>query len=77
MKKVGSKATRVVTSVFNYISTCCSARADKPPCAPEQGQVIGVYLGAKPAGESSLGSWRCTQCRKSCSVTRSKKAVAQ
>lgn len=58
-------------SVFNYTSTCCSAPADKPPCAIEKGQRVKAYLGAKPEGDSSLGSFRCTQCRKPCKVTRS------
>lgn len=58
-------------SVFIYTSTCCGVPATKPPCVIEKGQRVGAYLGAKPKGETTLGSWRCTQCRKPCTVTRS------
>ncbi len=67
-------ARAIRNPVFNYTSTCCSAPAEKPPCATEVGQVTGVYLGSKPTGESSLGTFRCTQCRKPARVTRSKTA---
>ena len=58
-------------SVFIYTSACCSAPADKPPCAVEKGVRPKTYLGAKPEGDSSLGSFRCTGCRKPCKVSRS------
>ena len=49
-----------------YVSKCCNSPAKKPPCSMEKGQRVKLYLGAKPEGESSLGGWRCTNCRKPC-----------
>ena len=60
-------------AVFVYISVCCTATAEKPACTVAKGQRIGEYIGAKPEGEASLGSWRCTACRKPCSVNRANK----
>lgn len=57
-------------SLFVYISKCCGAKATKPACEVEKGQRIGTYVGAKPEGEAGLGTWRCSQCRKVCSVSR-------
>lgn len=77
MKKP-NRVPRTVTAkdaVFTYLSICCTAPTEKPACAVDKGQIVGVYLGAKPAGEGSLGHFRCTQCRKSCKVTRHNKAV--
>jgi hypothetical protein len=59
-------------AVFTYTSVCCGAPADKPACVVAKGQRIGLYLGAHPEGESTLGTFRCSQCRKSCGVSRSK-----
>lgn len=59
-----------VPAVFAYVSACCNQLAEKPPCTVAKGQTIGTYVGAKPAGESTLGSWRCTGCRKPCKVSR-------
>jgi hypothetical protein len=62
-------------AVYNYISVCCSALAEKPACVIDKGQIVGVYVGAKPAGEGSLGHFRCGTCRKPCKVTRTRKVV--
>jgi hypothetical protein len=73
MKDRKNRPTPKVTAlsaVFAYFSVCCNEQADKPPCSVAKGQHIGTYVGVKPAGESTLGSWRCTKCRKPCKVTR-------
>jgi hypothetical protein len=46
--------------VFQYTSKCCSAPATKTPCLKSQD------------AEATLGTWRCTQCRKKCAVNRHK-----
>lgn len=71
-KKV-PKVINVKDAVFGYFSVCCSALAEKPACTIDKGQIVGVYLGAKPTGESTLGKFRCSSCRKRCKVTRAKK----
>lgn len=73
MKKDKKAPVRVAAkdAAFVYLSTCCTAAAEKPACAVPKGQNIGTFLGAKPEGEGSLGSWRCSACRKPCSVNRS------
>src|ERR1035437_4878335 len=50
-----------------YTSVCCSLPATKPSC---------VKVDKKKALEQSLGTWRCTGCRKPCKVTVSKFKVA-
>jgi hypothetical protein len=50
--------------VFSYTSKCCGVQATKTP-----------LLKAKTmddATEQSLGSWRCSSCKKPCSCTRTK-----
>lgn len=69
-KERKNRSVPKVQSVFTYISACCSEQAEKPPCAVQRGQNIGTYVGAKPAGEATLGSWRCSKCRKPCKVSR-------
>lgn len=64
------KTVNVADAAFVYTSTCCNASAKKPACVIDKGQVVGVYLGAKPTGEASLGRWRCSACGKPCKVTR-------
>jgi hypothetical protein len=71
--KAVPRVVNVADAAFIYISTCCTASAKKPACAVDKGQIVGVYLGAKPEGESSLGSWRCSACGKPCKVTRTNK----
>ena len=46
--------------VFTYTSRCCSAPATKTPCLKSQD------------AEATLGTWKCSQCRKKCSVNRHK-----
>src|ERR1035437_4375479 len=46
-----------------YTSVCCSLPATKPAC---------IKTDKKKALEQSLGTWRCTGCRKTCKVTVSK-----
>ena len=83
MSEKKRKVTRVLKTVaaadavFTYISVCCSAAAEKPACTTAKGQRVGDYIGAKPEGEASLGSWRCTACRKPASVTRHNKVQPQ
>jgi hypothetical protein len=55
--------------VHEYISVCCSAPAQKPPCGtkvasvdPETGRP------AKKEKSTGLGHFRCSQCRKVCKV---------
>jgi hypothetical protein len=48
---------------FLYTSECCGELAKKDACVIDR----GVKFEDRKA---SLGHWRCTQCRKSCKVTR-------
>ncbi len=55
--------------VREYISACCSAPAQKPPCGqkvssidPETGRP------AKKDKSTGLGHFRCSQCKKTCRV---------
>jgi len=75
MKKNEKRVLKTVSvrdAVFVYTSLCCGLPAEKPACSVAKGQRIGVFPGAKPEGEATLGGWRCTGCRKPCSVSRSK-----
>lgn len=58
-------------SVFIYTSTCCQSAATKDACVMPRGKGVGGYLGAKPEGEATLGTWRCTACRRPAKVSRS------
>lgn len=63
-----SKVIRNVTNpVYQYTSVCCQADGTKPPCVKPRDK--------KDSLVNSLGHWRCTACRKPCSVTRHKIAV--
>jgi hypothetical protein len=78
--KKEKRVPRIITArdaVFVYISACCSSEAEKPACVVAKGQRIGEYLGAKPEGEATLGTWRCRQCRKPCKVSRNTKSTAK
>jgi hypothetical protein len=55
--------------VFLYTSVCCKAPATKEACQMPKGKGISGF-GSSPEGEATLGSWRCTQCRRPASVTR-------
>jgi hypothetical protein len=58
-KKSGTKSVSLQNSVHAYVSSCCSVLADKPSVKDSEG---------------SLGKWRCSQCRKKCSVRPTAKA---
>lgn len=51
--------------VNSYTSKCCNAPAVKKAC---------VAVSKKDALEQSLGKWRCSACKKRCTVTVSKAA---
>lgn len=70
--------TRTLTQpVFAYASVCCNALAEKPACksfgsvTTREGLMVKTVARDKASETQGLGSWRCTQCRKPCSVTRS------
>jgi len=76
MKRNDKRVPKTISAkdaVFIYISQCCGAAAEKPACVVAKGQRIGDYIGAKPEGEATLGSWRCTACRKPAKVNRANK----
>lgn len=70
MKK--PKAKPVANAVFVYISKCHNVQAEKPALTMPDGVGVGRELGHKPKTENviGLGGWRCTECRKPCSVAR-------
>lgn len=79
MKKPVAKK-RVGNPVFVYVSVCCNTVAEKPACQ-SFGSMTTRIAGTlntvttargKESEMQGLGSWRCTTCRKPCSVTRSK-----
>lgn len=63
------KPVKPLGPVNSYTSVCCSAPATKPPCTK-----ASKVKGAPP---QTLGTWRCTQCKKVCSVTVSKFKAAE
>src|SRR5208337_1526042 len=69
------KTVNLKDAAFAYFSTCCNAIAEKPACSVPQNAKIGTYLGAIPPDDRlvGLGSWRCSVCKKPCSVNRQKK----
>ena len=62
-----SKSVNLREAVYAYVSSCCSALADKPSLRPANKKTI-PHLGAKPEAEGTLGKWRCSACGKRCSV---------
>ena len=63
-------------SINIYTSTCCGVPATKPPCvklkaqsAPKKGKGKRGEQREKAPEFSTLGSWRCGNCNKPCSVT--------
>lgn len=64
-------------SVNVYTSICCNAEATKPPCVKPRPVSKPKGTRGKNRGEdkpkapefSTLGSWRCGNCNKRCSVT--------
>lgn len=80
MKKAPARKRSVGNPAFVYASVCCNAVAEKPACVsygsvttriPGGLNTVTVARG-KESETQGLGSWRCGQCRKPCSVTRSK-----
>lgn len=66
-KRPAAKPFDIKDAVFIYASSCCNALAKKP----------SVTESAKEnESKGTLGSWRCSTCNKSCSVTRSKKEAS-
>ena len=63
--------------VFDYTSSCCSARAEKPAC--EKPKAVKAKGKGKKKAEtpefSHLGKWRCSTCGKRCKVSRTKREV--
>ena len=51
-----SKSVNLRDAVYAYVSSCCSALADKPS------------LRKTKEAEGSLGKFRCSQCGQRCSV---------
>lgn len=62
----------------SYTSVCCNALAEKPACVSfgnvttREGLMIKTVARDKAADTQGLGSWRCSSCRKPCSVIRAK-----
>lgn len=61
-------------AVFAYFSQCCNEIAEKAACLMPKGKGIGTYLGAKPEGDATLGTWHCSKCHKKCKVNRAAKS---
>jgi hypothetical protein len=74
-KKIVPQTVSMEKAKFAYFSHCCQEIGEKPSCAVAKGKGLGLYLGAKPEGEATLGSWRCSKCKKPCKVTRTDKAT--
>jgi hypothetical protein len=74
-KKAVPQTVKLADAKFAYFSQCCSEIAEKPACTCAKGKGLGLYLGAKPEGDATLGSWRCSKCRKPCKVTRTAKST--
>ena len=73
------KTVNLKDARFAYVSVCCQSIAEKPACSVPQNAKIGTYLGAIPPDDRQvgLGSWRCSVCKKSCKVTRTKQDASQ
>ena len=73
------KTVNLKDARFAYLSVCCQSIAEKPACSVPQNAKIGTYLGAIPPDDRQvgLGSWRCSVCKKSCKVTRTKQDASQ
>ena len=57
MRSMISKSVNLRDAVYAYISSCCSALADKPA------------LRKTKEAEGTLGKWRCSACGRRCSVS--------
>lgn len=73
--RIVPKTVNLEDAKFAYFSVCCNAIAEKPACSVPQNARIGTYLGAVPPDDRQvgLGGWRCSTCRKPCSVQRTAK----
>lgn len=80
MKKPIAKKRSLKPPAFAYVSVCCNVVAEKPACTsygsvttriPGGLNTVTVARG-KESETQGLGSWRCTGCRKPCTVSRSK-----
>ena len=56
MRSMISKSVNLRDAVYAYVSSCCSALADKPS------------LRKTKEADGTLGKWRCSACGKSCKV---------
>jgi hypothetical protein len=70
MKRPVVRTINLKDAKFVYASVCCNAVGQKPSCTMPQGKGIGQHLGAIPEGDATLGSWKCSNCKKPCKVTR-------
>jgi hypothetical protein len=57
MRSMISKSVNLRDAVYAYVSSCCSALADKPA------------LRKTKEAEGTLGKWRCSACGRRCSVS--------
>lgn len=53
--------------VFQYISDCHNTEAVKPPC-----EHTADDRAKRQYSQSTLGTWKCTTCRRKCKVRRRK-----
>lgn len=80
MKKTRAVPTTInlKDAAFAYVSKCCNVLATKPSCVLPKGERVGTYLGAVPDPAKrnlTLGTWRCSGCKKKTAVTRTSKAA--
>ena len=68
MRSQISKSVNLRDAVYAYVSSCCSALADKPSLRAANKKTL-PHLGAKPEAEGTLGKWRCSACGRRCSVS--------
>lgn len=74
-KKRFNKATPVPARppqepVYKYISDCHDSEAVKPPCERSDAD-----RAKRQWGKATLGTWKCTTCRRKCKVRRRKNKV--
>jgi hypothetical protein len=65
--KPANKPRQLTPPAFIYASACCNELGEKTPCVKPKDK--------KEALTNSLGSWRCSRCKKPCKVTRSRNAT--
>ena len=74
--RVVPKTVNAKDAAFAYVSVCCNSIATKPACAVPQGGKIGTRIGHVPDPDTrnaTLGSWRCSVCKRPCKVQRTAK----